>query len=830
MVRELAYRIREALGTLSIFDPLRAADVADIVYGLRSLSDEHTETLLLIDSLLPHINRCHELMAAHQWCRTLSGLQRMSAEPVVVRSLLRALTLKVGGMEVYGVSAAVAAEGRLREDVEQMPGAQLPVWTSLSERDSTTAIPSSLTPDPTQGPETGTSPSTNRSLMGRSVAASTPLANMTPQDVGNALSGISSMRGDHAEVTTILQYISDGISKCCMPHGSAGREVMVGTVLSKSVRSLRAMSSKKSDVRALVHSLARLLHRTDTPVDSLTPVHIALALRGLTRLNSYRSEVRDLVGALAAKTQLLHAPRQTSDGQGEEEKVFWSGDVLSSALYGLQCLNSDHDEVAALLRAILPFMASTPPPLPSARVAADGLQMTLAQICVALYGLKNMSNDGRQPNGPLVNSVLACIAARSQEACRHMSLVESMDGGGTDQSLCMDSFMMLPKHLSSALYGMQRLVGSDMMSNDPNHALLLLNCLIDAHFLTQDLYNTGALDDVNIGWDIPKYSGALYGLICLDFNKHWKARKFVKWLFNDIRNCEAFLPHGSRPAVGAETHLIALQKLRLYQFLLMFYAWSNTNSTLTPELQSLLYSTVTDVQSNMRLPPVTHLSSNMTKLYKNKIDELMGERKRGLSDIGLAHMSAMRHISAFYGVYLHGFLCDVVLVGYYGKWHQTMLDSSIDAGEGMHGRHQYWRHHEYDGRHEYEKYHADDDEDAESIPCYYTATPPSVAAASRWKHDAVGNGGHGQAFVNTSSQELIDFINSRNSERLVVVNLEIDGTQKDLVEAEGKSELRDHYLQTMHNVIVKRIKLSEKRKLKPTSRIIAEFDSILEIE
>jgi hypothetical protein len=825
LLREIAKKIREGSHATGAAQSraLSGQEISDICFGMKSLSSTCPETIMLIDSLLTHINR-GEVMSVSHWCRAMFGLHFMSTDSLLVRSLVRALSDKVGGIGVLA-SQGVKHDPDLEEDSSSFP---------LHDGDASGNVPSNALVN-----------SSNEGSREVSIIRLPTAVLVTPRDIGSVLYGMQNMSMAHPEVSIAVQYVTEAIKRCHAASmadncGGDANIVMAGSDIACSMYALREMPSKLSAVRALVRELATLLNKSTTPTHSLASVQIALALRGLSNMNSYRTEVRELVAALAAKASLLH----NEDGsvmwtpRGGAERL-WSGELMSGAIYGLRNMNSNLKEVGDLLRAILPFMETdqrSTERRDQRRIEKNDQRkthvmtqnMSMAQACVAMYGLKNMTNDPSSENGELVSAILSRVLERTCRARSRLLEVKAdfAKGNYTPSKISedYDVFKVSARNLADALYGMQSMKMTHLDTST------LFTKVMEAYAITKELEDHQIISSADTAWDIPQFSTALFGLIGLNFSGQIHARKLLKSLLSDITVSPLVCSMESRDAMSSSPprviELRALQKRRLYQVLMMFYAHSYVHDTLSHDLRRQVFSALLEVQSHIRLPPLTKPSSHIAIMYKDVMQDLMADpdRTRFLH----ADVDVSSNIEAFHGVYLHGFVCDIVLVGFYGKWCEDFVEPGYDVGSST-----YSKKYESNGFGTNVKTESPVNDlvasDNSDTVRFYSPVPTQITREiALLPLQSETGSAPPRKYMNTSSQNLVDFINSKNSDRLVVVNIEIDGDHKDLVGAETWDAYRDECLKEMHNVIVKRVKLTEKHKTSATHRVLAELDSILE--
>ena len=233
---------------------------------------------------------------------------------------------------------------------------------------------------------------------------------------GNMLLGLQSMSSNIAEVRQLVQLIADKIDLSAADRYDA-------IAVKNSLGSLRHMHSQHEEVRHLVAKLSRKILQTQ---ETIPPRQLSAAMCGLRHMSSDSAEVRELVSVLSDKLQEMMTIGGLTMNTREVSQVFM----------GITNLRSEESEVRKLLviidnvleRAqyddlstsyvveIIAGMESLSPTCPEvrtvvgkvavlARATSSKRAFNEAEICRLIRGLRRMDSTGSEEVKDLLRAV-----------------------------------------------------------------------------------------------------------------------------------------------------------------------------------------------------------------------------------------------------------------------------------------------------------------------------------------------------------------------------------------------------------------------------------------
>jgi hypothetical protein len=289
------------------------------------------------------------------------------------------------------------------------------------------------------------------------------------QDIGNTLYGLQGMSSEYPEVRDILRALLPKVKSCLKSFKSQE--------IANSLYGLQKMSSDYSEVRAIIGALTPRLRDCQ---DVMSNQEISNSFYGLRGMKSNHPEVLALVSALTVRARECegvitagsptHFTATSSLSEMKDNKSVsrirglnstvrgMSTVEMSNALYGMQKLSSDYQEVRNAVSALTSLTRS----------CTD--RFLARDVSSALYGMKSMKSDCREVRDLV--AALTPIVRRSREDLSPQNLGNSIMGL---QGMCSSSAVvagmlsaLTPKvvnckgrlgaqELCNALYGMRRM-------------------------------------------------------------------------------------------------------------------------------------------------------------------------------------------------------------------------------------------------------------------------------------------------------------------------------------------------------------------------------------
>jgi hypothetical protein len=326
----------------------------------------------------------------------------------------------------------------------------------------------------------------------------------------------------------------------------------------------------------------------------------------------------------------------------------------------------------------------------------------------------------------------------------------------------------------------------------------------------------------------------------------------------------------------------------LYQSLRLF---ENTTLNLSllqsksPQLFQLINDTIT--LSQQLIPPqitqhssliLRHPSSTLLS-YTNTLSELRSHFQSSSSTSSSSSATARsqnptsRSIECFHNLFFHGFECDILLVSYYPNW----IPEDVIEMEMMEQRNQIKRERELRMKFQKEAEFAEEEmTDFDDLEClgisdgtllhsssssssnlsnsmnslnsrkknhprlvsgdYYSQLPLNHHSSSsqslrkdRNNNSSGSNSSSSRVSQHIQFRSFDEFLsNCRHKDRLYVMNIEIDGPYgENNISTLNRMHLRDLYFKQMHNVLIKRVKLSDSHKVPPIDLLYDEFQKLV---
>ncbi|KAJ1430810.1 hypothetical protein B484DRAFT_479103 [Ochromonadaceae sp. CCMP2298] len=284
----------------SAWGEVNGQELSMILHGLVGLQSDHPQVRTLVSHLVPLVTRCPQ-MSTSDARSALYGLQGMhSGNSKEAEALFSAL-------------GDLLARSNIRFD-------------SPADISNTLYGLQGLSSD---------SPATKKVLMGvlqmvQGVDTSRPF---TGRDVAMSLYGLRGANGRSRETLDLLGVLA--------PHVANLRGQLSANDVATFLYGLQNFQSSQPEVSALLRAIAPHVSRARGTFNSKG---LSMALNGLQGFDSAQEEVRELLRGIVAITQ-------RTDFRGFEDFH-----QLSSALYGLSDLSSEHVEVVALVDVVAGMM------------------------------------------------------------------------------------------------------------------------------------------------------------------------------------------------------------------------------------------------------------------------------------------------------------------------------------------------------------------------------------------------------------------------------------------------------------------------------------------
>lgn len=301
--------------------------------------------------------------------------------------------------------------------------------------------------------------------------------NFDSQHIGNTLYGLQEMSSRYPEVRDILRALLPKVKSC--------QKQFKSQEIANSLYGLQKMSSDYIEVREIIEALTPRLRDCQ---DVMSNQEISNSFYGLRGMKSNHPEVLALVSALTVRARecesaitmnfqteihdnksALKNPRGTSSSAMRGMSTV----EMSNALYGMQKLSSDYQEVRNAVSALTSLTRS----------CTD--RFLARDVSSALYGMKSMKSNCKEVRDLV--AALTPIVRRSREGLSPQNLGNSIMGL---QGLCSSSAVvasmlraLTPKvvnckgqlgaqELCNALYGMRR------MNSETSAVRTLLTALV----------------------------------------------------------------------------------------------------------------------------------------------------------------------------------------------------------------------------------------------------------------------------------------------------------------------------------------------------------------
>eukprot|EP01034_Spumella_vulgaris_P026866 gene26866-33514_t len=378
-----------------------AQAVGNALYGCQMMTSEHEEVRFLLHVIANKVTHCTELLEAQNVGNALYGMRGMNSDYKEVRSVVAALTPKIAtaredlngqalGNSLYGLQGMSCKESEVRSLMTVLATKVTRTWEELKA-----------------------------------------------QEVGNALYGLKRMSTDVPEVRILIGAL--------VPKIQSSPEVLDAQAIGNSFYGMQNMTSDSVEVLAL---LAVMAEKVTLACPELDGQAMGNSLYGLQGMNSEHAEVRAVVGALT--TKLLSS---CLDMNAQE---------TGNALYGLQNMTTEHSEVRKLLVAL------------TQKVTSSKHELTSQEIGNAMFGLQGMSSTVWETRLLIRQLALKIQQSHSiidpQGVSNSLFGLQRMSSESEDVKLLVHSLatkiehswkLLSAQHLSNALFGMQGLCSAE---------------------------------------------------------------------------------------------------------------------------------------------------------------------------------------------------------------------------------------------------------------------------------------------------------------------------------------------------------------------------------
>ena len=492
----------------AIEGPLDFTVIGNILYGLQSMSAHHSEVRDVLTSILNKINPAghpHTTPKAIGMC--LAGLKCMDAEHVAVRRLLRRLSMALLhtecqvdslsiGMGMFGLQHMSSNAHEVRE-----------LLVALSILISRSHVPFVATDVciasfglkgmSTEHPEVLKMMSVLASKLRNGVGV------VQTSGIGMLLRSLQNKNGRHTESRVLLQALTDHmilhpsttinakvigtglfafqgfnsysnevkrfLEIFAMKVNEYHGEIFVRDV-ANALYGLRLMDSRHPEVRLVITALTTKLKRCEDAL--VKPGEISMALFGLNRMNADYQEIRDLL-----KT-LLHSMTR----EDHSVSVF-TAEQAAKCISGLYQMSSEHDEVRQLVALLAQRLQ-----------VVDG-RMSIKDVRRCMHGLTRLSSDHKEVLQlvKVINShVQEAFAPRGEEgsggieldwlAMNSLAGMNSLESSHPEVEALVHTFIRPIERLKCVLHSrniVAALWGLKRMSSEQYYVRGLMVCLAD---------------------------------------------------------------------------------------------------------------------------------------------------------------------------------------------------------------------------------------------------------------------------------------------------------------------------------------------------------------
>jgi hypothetical protein len=444
--------IKKQLEQSVVIEEFNDQSMANALYGLQRLHSEHKETRKLLSAVaerfmlhrkqLANTSQNERVISGTHVASALYGFQHMNVQHVEVRNLLAAVNLFLSSRASSGQAQT---QSIVVSDLEgRHIGGALYGLRSLSadclEVRQLLAILNKIL-------RTHIRCHKRRHA---DTATPKPMLHMKEQEIGSAFYGLQNMSSRHAEVCELVSLLTDVLASNI--HASSARKDKGALQLSSqaihnALYGLKSLHSEHGEVRRLLpvlHDLIVDVPDTNTHSDShsdkctnfaiksrvnLRGHEIGSALYGLQHMSSEHEEVGLLLSAITATI----TPTHTVSTQTHNRPLI-VGRAIGNALYGLRNMNSNNKQVQQLIHALTQTIRT------QLDVDPQQLHMNRQEIANALYGLQEMRSECEEVRELL--SVLCTVFRLSTHSSSTTQSSAILDDG---------------RDIGIALYGLQNL-------------------------------------------------------------------------------------------------------------------------------------------------------------------------------------------------------------------------------------------------------------------------------------------------------------------------------------------------------------------------------------
>lgn len=191
---------------------------------------------------------------------------------------------------------------------------------------------------------------------------------LTGLQIGSAMYGMQGMDAADVEVRDVLMYLHQQLVHC--------KEDISAQTLGNIIFGLQDKTCDHKVVRDIVQAASARVHQLSEPI---TIVSFGSALSGLRCMSSDVIEVREMLTALCTKLTPIEAIDTDEIRSGGDTADTLTRSICN-ALYGLQCMDSEHSEVRRVLAMLSARLDLCPPS-----------SLTAQHFGNAMYGMQLMT-------------------------------------------------------------------------------------------------------------------------------------------------------------------------------------------------------------------------------------------------------------------------------------------------------------------------------------------------------------------------------------------------------------------------------------------------------
>ena len=310
----------------------------------------------------------------------------------------------------------------------------------------------------------------------------------------------------------------------CLQEDDDGYMIIVAAMtvaLSKCIESGQAVPSRSLSMiivglqrnRLTVRQSIDLISSTTLAIkscnESFSAQAVGNALYGMQCMSSDHAEVRSMISALSEKVKSC--------------KESLSAQHVGNALYGMQCMSSDHTEVRSMISAL------------TGKVHSCKESLDAQAVGNALYGMKSMSSDHAE-----VRSMISALTDKVH-SCK-----ESLDAQAVGNALygmqCMSSDHVEVLLMISALTGKVRSCKESLSAQAVGNALYGMQCMSSDDEEVRSMISalTGKVYGCEESLDAQAVGNALYGMQCMS-SDHAEVRSMISALTGKVHSCKESL-------------------------------------------------------------------------------------------------------------------------------------------------------------------------------------------------------------------------------------------------------------------------------------------------